>query len=289
VSLLDLGTLGGTYSYALAVNDLGQVVGGSATAAGFNHAFFWSPAGGIVGLGTLGGKFSEAVAVNLRGQVIGRSYTESGASHAFFWTAAGGMVDLGTLGGSYSEARSIDDQGQVVGVSTTASGERHAFLWTESDGMKDLGTVGGNYSAASAINNRGQIIGDSRNEGGQTRGILWSLPPSSLSPEEQIKEMIETVESLIGSGELKKGIGNGLIVELRVVLKKLQKEKTKTACWLLHSFGHQIRGLVKARKLSPENGENLLHMAAEIEICADEWKGKHRKSLPSQSGLCNGR
>jgi probable HAF family extracellular repeat protein len=279
-TMLHLDDLGGNFSYALAVNDSGQVVGGSS-----NNAFFWSPGGGVVHLGTLGGDFSEAFAVNARGQVLGRSYTPSGDSQAFLWTAAGGMVGLGTLGGTSSEARSINDQGQVVGLSTTASGDWHAFLWTENEGMKDLGTLVGNSSFATVINNRGQIIGESGNNilGKATaldsHAILWSLPlpPSSLSPEEQLKKMIAEVESLIRSGELRKGIGRGLIIELNVILRKVQREKNKTACWLLQSVSHQIKGLMKSRRLSPGKGDNLINMAADVGICTDEWTGHHKK------------
>ena len=56
--MIDLGTLGGASSGAEAVNDSGQVVGGSQTASGANHAFLWTQAGGMVDLGTLGGTFS---------------------------------------------------------------------------------------------------------------------------------------------------------------------------------------------------------------------------------------
>jgi hypothetical protein len=62
-----------------------------------------------------------------------------------------------------------------------------------------------------------------------------------------------------------------------VILKKVQREKNKTACWLLHSVTHQIQGLVKSRKLSSANGKNLIDMATEVGTCADEWKEHHRK------------
>jgi probable HAF family extracellular repeat protein len=281
----DLGDLGGGVSYARAMNDLGQVVGGTWNDDYSTRAFFWSPGGGMVDLGTLGGESSEAWAVNSRGQVVGWSSNPSGGVRAFLWTATGGIVDLGTLGGESSEARSINDQGQVVGLSTTASGDWHAFLWTENDGMKDLGTLDGNSSLATFINNRGQIIGQRGNdiiENGKVKpshAILWSLPspPSpSSSPEEQIKRLIAMIESLIRAGEIKKGIGKALIVELRWVLKKLEKDRNKTACWLLHSFTHQIKSLVKSRKLSSGNGEKLIQKAGEVGICVDVWKAKHK-------------
>ncbi len=50
-SITDLGTLGGSYSYAYGINDSGQVVGGAATASGAQHAFLYS-GGSMTDLGT---------------------------------------------------------------------------------------------------------------------------------------------------------------------------------------------------------------------------------------------
>ena len=145
--MVDLGTLGGLNSDAVAVNDSEQVIGSSDTAeGGASHAFSWTPPGGMVDLGTLGGLTSEARAVNRHGQVVGSSDTgrinDRGIAihHAFSWTPTGDMVSLGTLvggqGGSPSDcifqgpppsglerltrcgssfAYDVNDNGQVVG------------------------------------------------------------------------------------------------------------------------------------------------------------------------------
>ncbi len=39
--IIDLGTLGGAFSTALAINNAGQAVGNSTTATGDQHAFRW--------------------------------------------------------------------------------------------------------------------------------------------------------------------------------------------------------------------------------------------------------
>ena len=84
--LQDLGTLGGAFSYAAAINEKDQVVGSSDTAAGTSHAFLWQR-GTMTDLGTLGGDFSYAIAVNARGQVIGVSSLAPNSYnvHGFLW------------------------------------------------------------------------------------------------------------------------------------------------------------------------------------------------------------
>src|SRR5207249_4109348 len=100
--MIDLGTLGGSASQAVAVNASGQVVGASYTAGdSATRAFSWTAAAGMIDLGTLGGSSSSAEAVNASGQVVGAGdIVGNAAFHAFSWTPAGGMIDLGTLGGS---------------------------------------------------------------------------------------------------------------------------------------------------------------------------------------------
>src|ERR1700730_6699733 len=85
----DLGTFGGTYSAAAAVNANGQVVGYATTAGNLaTHAFSWTQLGGMVDLGTFGGTTSAATAVTASGQVVGYATTAGdAATHAFSWTA----------------------------------------------------------------------------------------------------------------------------------------------------------------------------------------------------------
>src|SRR5438105_11648177 len=67
----DLGTLGGTNSYALGVNDNGTVCGYSDIGGGSTHAFIWTKSRGMVDIGAtfLSSTYSYAHGINARGDV----------------------------------------------------------------------------------------------------------------------------------------------------------------------------------------------------------------------------
>jgi probable HAF family extracellular repeat protein len=105
----ELGTVGGTTSAALGLNDPGQVVGRALNSDSQNRAFLWTSGGtdGVPGnpqmkdLGTLGGGESQAYDINTAGQIAGHSQTSTGGEHAFRHSN-GTMVDIhsASFGGS---------------------------------------------------------------------------------------------------------------------------------------------------------------------------------------------
>jgi probable HAF family extracellular repeat protein len=172
LNIMDLGTLGGSNSFAFGNNCREQVVGAADTAMlGGSHAFLWDSGTGMQDLGTLGGTLSQANGINCVGLVVGYSFLAGDQlTHAFAY-AGGGLIDLGTLGGSVSQANAVNDLRQIVGSSTiTGDTDEHAFLWTPQRGMQDLNSFinqhsGWDLRGANSISNNGKIVGSGLHQG----------------------------------------------------------------------------------------------------------------------------
>jgi probable HAF family extracellular repeat protein len=178
---------GDTVGFALGLNDIGQVVGGSGTCANTPvfpfpigpHAVLWDN-GPPINLGSLGGSLNAAAAVNNRGEVVGGSNVAGDtAFHTYMWTQTAGMQDLGTVGADNSSYPiAINDDGLVVGASCDRTLTIcRAYLWRPGIGMVDLNTlVTGNAPLnlinASGINDAREIIGLGVDANGQAHAFL---------------------------------------------------------------------------------------------------------------------
>ena len=198
--IIDLGTFGGTFGQANAINDRGQVAGFatnaipvpflggipvSIAAVGCDvdlpvptqtRAFIWE-GGAIDDLGTLGGTDSCAVSINERGQVAGYSFTDTSSNppvHPFLWHH-GTMRDLGTLGGTFALTFALNNRGEVAGFSFLAGDSVfHPSLWHRGQ-IIDLGTLGGDAGNAESLNDATEVVGRADLPGSQVfHAFLWS-------------------------------------------------------------------------------------------------------------------
>ena len=205
-TITDLGTLGGEWSTARAINNWGVVVGASELPDGSPHAFLWQE-GAMTDLGTLGGVESSAAAINDSGQICGGAYRANGHVEAYVWQD-GVMTGLGSFGQS-SDADDINNLGQITGWTDVLYGSRTAYLWqggsmatiglVSSGAVNDagqvvgqievglrkyaglwengtgtsLGSLGGYWSMAHDLTESGVVVGHSEIPGGETRAFLW--------------------------------------------------------------------------------------------------------------------
>lgn len=124
-TLTDLGSLGGRETQGRDINDAGQVVGWSQTAAGQYHAFLWEN-GTMTDLAPVVGEFSAAVAINNQGQILLKA-TDILESRNFLYEN-GDVAELGNFGASYSVVNDLNNHGEIVGWMSTENGVMRAFL-----------------------------------------------------------------------------------------------------------------------------------------------------------------
>lgn len=217
--MIDLGTLGGPYAQAFAINDAGFITGNSqvrpsATETEAFHAFLSPPpmGAGAIGmrdLGTLGGRFSYGMAINAKNHVVGYSTINKVDSrvHAF-WFDGTGLKNLGSL--SPNSSNPLEDQSVALGVNNSdrvvgytylpaigantdpAVGpgispvRQVAFVWyqgTMTDLNKLIGAAAETYylNSAVGINDNGQIVATALSKATGTRRAVL-LTPISAGP-----------------------------------------------------------------------------------------------------------
>lgn len=187
-TMTEIGHLGtGITSLAAAINDSGQIVGESDTAAELHapsHPYLYDH-GTLVDLGTLAGReVNSAVVINNAGQVAGYSESANGGMHAFFYED-GVMTDLGSFGGLDVTIGGMNQLGQVVGTGNTWDGPDVPFI-SSNGALIDLNTlidatVGWTITSALDINDHGQIIADAC-RAGQCSAVRLDLASAVPEP-----------------------------------------------------------------------------------------------------------
>jgi len=171
--MVDLGTLGGSCTFAYALNNRGQVVGQSTLSEDeTSHPYVWE-GNKMTDLGTLGGTYGFATWLNDSGTVVGLATPQGDqALIAFVWKH-GAISNLGVLpGNGCSGANAINSKGQIVGGSGFNIADffadcddpvEHAVLW-EHGRILDLNNFVPpgfdlTLNEATSINDSGEISG----------------------------------------------------------------------------------------------------------------------------------
>ncbi len=214
-SVFRLGTLGGPFSIARALNESAQVVGQARTASGAIHAFIWDAARSpnLQDLGALGASESDALDINDAGVVSGTLST-GGVGRAFLWTypyrvarggIVGGMSDLGPGDGKgINNSQFIAGAFQGMAAIRAPSGNWQSFMAGSALDINDLGSAtilsakglpfvvsgtgavmslpllpGGVAAAPFAINMCQQVVGNMVFGDGNIHAVLWDPLPGA--------------------------------------------------------------------------------------------------------------
>jgi probable HAF family extracellular repeat protein len=181
LTTVSLGSLGGTWGGAGAINDRGDIVGYSATATtppgnqwNLGHAFLYTNAAKMQDLNALAKNPSwellMASDINAYGEIVGYgTFTSSqGQALSAFLYKNGVVRNLGTFpNGGISWARGINNRGDIVGeayLNASGVGNYEACIFVERFGAVNLNSLidpslGWNLRVAVAINDAGQITG----------------------------------------------------------------------------------------------------------------------------------
>jgi probable HAF family extracellular repeat protein len=196
-TVTDLGTLGGTFSFAGGINNRGDIEGFSTLPGDAAvHAFLWQK-GLMTDLGTLGGPNSAAQwRLNERGEVGGIAETSTpdplGEDFCALGThliclpsvwQKGVPTPLPTLGGNNGFAAGVNSRGQVVGMAENSTPDPTCeapqvlqfkpVVWEKGRVQELRSLIGDSEGIAVTINDHGQIAGYSGSCTTPFHAVLW--------------------------------------------------------------------------------------------------------------------
>jgi probable HAF family extracellular repeat protein len=183
-TLIDIGTHGGSTSFARAINNFGQVTGNAQTPptepSPRLNGFLFEEGQPLINIGILPGSnnFSRGYAINDSGVIVGES--DNNTSRAFVYQN-GVMTGLMRLAGDNDRgvAHGINNAGVIVGISSNGTVSRPT-MWTNTGSgytPSDLGTIAGTATAtgrAWSINQAGAVVGLSTSASGTSQATLWN-------------------------------------------------------------------------------------------------------------------
>jgi 6-phosphogluconolactonase len=165
--LVDIGTLGGTYSAGTGINDQNEIAGVSSLAgSSLNHVFLYAQ-GHMRDLGRVAGQSFINAAINNRGEIVGTATNSAGTESSFIYR-----------GHSFEKiplvAAGLNNSGHIAGSYTAANGSSHASLYKDGRliDLNDLVDPSLTFlTSANGISDNGKIITKGLN------GHIYALTP----------------------------------------------------------------------------------------------------------------
>src|SRR5688572_10197955 len=180
------------FSYAMGINDLGEIVGMFGDPGGFEYRpFFWTLGTGMVEMdrSLFPGDpldplyIGKAFAINNSGMIAGvveKDFTTFTVpcrkSLPAIWDnayAASEIVHCAEDIGSYNRASDINNSGWIAGSEGDGSGPTYGFVWKSGITTHIPNPFFGNEVDANGINEAGVIVGSAKILGVSTRAIIW--------------------------------------------------------------------------------------------------------------------
>lgn len=151
--MTDLGTVGGSASQALDINDSGVVVGWSLDGAGDQKAIRWTAGCGMENLDSSVVFESVAEAVNSHGDVVGWR-TDGNFVSSTWWTEADVNGEFLFSGTTNHQALGIYDDAKIVGITLDAGGvPSQGFYWNGTDSTSAFsGALGDSFYPIAGVN-----------------------------------------------------------------------------------------------------------------------------------------
>jgi len=179
----DLGTLGGEFSYANAINNHGCVVGYSHTEDDKVHPFYWSIEDGMIDIGEFAGEDNcTATTITDSGFVVINAGHRNFDLRLFIWDSNKKKVyDMQKEVGKNCNIKDINNSCQVVGSFELDGNVNTSFYWDQKNGMINFNKTlsppeeGHIHPTVFRINEKGQAIGNWYHGGSMRHGFIWDI------------------------------------------------------------------------------------------------------------------